>query len=121
MSHDAFRPRPPVPPPPAHRPPTFAQLQADPQTGVLRAARRSALTVLGAVLGLYLLYSLLAVAAPGLLAVRLLGDVNVGMGLGLLLGALCLAAVQWYTRRARTRIDPAAARIRASFEGEGER
>lgn len=132
MNYDAFRPRQasfphrqvapqsPVDPSPADPPPSFAQIQADPAIGRLRAARRPVVAVLATVLGLHLLNSLLATVVPDLLAVRLFGAVNAGMVLALLLTALGLAATHWYARRART-YDALAAQVRASFEREGRR
>lgn len=127
MSYDAFQPRQAFNQDrqASHQPlaapsPSFAQIQADPAIGRLRAARRPVVAVLGVVFGLYLLNSLLAVLAPGLLAVHLLGSVNVGMGLNLLLGALVLAVTQWYARHAR-RVDRLAAQVRDSVETEEQR
>ncbi|WAZ26341.1 DUF485 domain-containing protein [Streptomyces cinnabarinus] len=127
MSYDAFQPRSAsarddlaAPRPTTPPPPSFAQIQAGPAIATLRGARRPAVAVLGAVLGLYLLNPLLAVGAPGLVAVRLFGSVNVGMALSLLLGALSLTVTYWHGRRAR-RFDPLAAQVRATFEREEER
>ncbi|MCX2184589.1 DUF485 domain-containing protein [Streptomyces sp. SKN60] len=79
---------------------------------------RPIVAVLATVFGFYLLNSLLATAVPGLLAVRLLGAVNAGIGLVLLLSALSLAATHWYARHSRKH-DPLAAQVRVSFEREG--
>ncbi|MGW1364415.1 DUF485 domain-containing protein [Streptomyces chartreusis] len=127
MSYDAFQPRQASfqdrltsHQPPAAPPPSVAQIQADPAIATLRGARRPVVAVLGVVFGLYLLNSLLAAFVPGLVAVRLFGSVNVGVGLSLLLGVLSLTVTYWHGRRAR-RFDLLAAQVRASFEPEEER
>ncbi|MFI7413062.1 DUF485 domain-containing protein [Streptomyces sp. NPDC049627] len=88
----------------------------------LRAARRSRIfPVASAVLGLYLLNALLVSTARDVMAVRLVGHVNVGLGLALLQCGTTLAVCRWYARFARTSLDPLVERARAGFPARGEK
>lgn len=66
----------------------------------------------------YAAYVLLATYAPALLSIRLAGNVNVGLVLGVLqiLSTFVITAV--YLRYANRRLDPLAARVQAAVEGE---
>ncbi|WP_367325176.1 DUF485 domain-containing protein [Streptomyces sp. HUAS ZL42] len=87
----------------------------------LRAARRSRIfPVATAVLGLYLLNALLASTARDVMAIRLVGHVNLGLGLALLQCGTTLAVCRWYARYARTTLDPLVARVRAELGLRGE-
>ncbi|MER6615694.1 DUF485 domain-containing protein [Streptomyces xantholiticus] len=112
------RPRSYVGSPYAH--PPYAE--PDPPTGVerLRAERRSrVLPVAAAVVGFYLLNALLANVAGGLMAVRLVGHLNLGLALALLQCATTLLVCRWYARYARTTLDPLAESVRAGLEPRG--
>jgi uncharacterized protein DUF485 len=68
----------------------------------MRAADRRAVGVASAVVSLYLLNAVLAQVAPGVLGLTVVGTLNVGFTLALLLLAGTVGAVQWYGRHART-------------------
>jgi uncharacterized membrane protein (DUF485 family) len=88
----------------------------------LRAERRSKiLPVASAVIGFYLLNALLANAAGGLMKVRLVGHLNLGLALALLQCATTLLVCRWYARYARTTLDPLAESVRAGLEPRGRR
>ncbi|WP_406177280.1 DUF485 domain-containing protein [Streptomyces sp. NBC_00996] len=91
----------------------------------LRAARRSRIVpvpvpVAAAVVGLYLLNALLASTASDVMALRLVGHVNVGLGLALLQCGTTLAVCRWYARYARTTLDPLVESVRARLGHRGE-
>lgn len=87
----------------------------------LRAARRARIfPVAIAVIGLYLLTALLASTARDVMAIRLVGHLNVGLGLALLQCGTTLAVCRWYARYARTTLDPLVDRARAGFAPRGE-
>ncbi|GAA2234788.1 MULTISPECIES: DUF485 domain-containing protein [Kitasatospora] len=62
----------------------------------------------------YLLYVLLSSYAPGFMATRVVGHVNVALVLGLLQFASTFAIAACYARFADRRLDPSAAAIRES-------
>ncbi|MFG2822154.1 DUF485 domain-containing protein [Kitasatospora sp. NPDC048365] len=66
----------------------------------------------------YLLYVLLSSYAPGFMATKVFGHVNVALVLGLLQFASTFAIAAWYARFADRRLDPPAADIRERFSGE---
>ena len=66
----------------------------------------------------YFLYVLLAAFAPDFMAVKLLGNLNVGLVLGLGQFASTFAITILYVRWADRQFDPTAERLRASIEGE---
>ncbi|MGP4001245.1 DUF485 domain-containing protein [Streptomyces sp. 8N706] len=87
----------------------------------LRTERRSRIIpVAAAVVGFYLLNALLSNLAGGLMAVRLVGHLNVGLTLALLQCATTLLVCRWYSRYARTTLDPLAERVRAGLEPRGD-
>ncbi|KAB1139138.1 DUF485 domain-containing protein [Streptomyces luteolifulvus] len=87
----------------------------------LRAERRSTIfPVAAAVIGLYLLNALLASMAADVMAIRLVGHLNVGLGLALLQCGTTLAVCRWYARYARTSLDPLVERSRAALGYRGE-
>ncbi|WP_210987262.1 DUF485 domain-containing protein [Streptomyces sp. F63] len=103
------------------RPSVYEQLQADPRMARLRAARRRPLfRVTGTVTALYLLTALLANHARDLMGTQVAGPLNVGLLLGLAQCATAVWAALWYTRYARTELDPDADRLRAFHQGQGE-
>jgi uncharacterized membrane protein (DUF485 family) len=63
-------------------------------------------------LGWYLTYVILAAYAPGLMAVRVSGNVTVGLLLGLSQFLTTVLITVSYARFARRRVDPAAKRLR---------
>jgi uncharacterized membrane protein (DUF485 family) len=87
----------------------------------LRAARRSRIApVAVAVVGLYLLNAVLASTAADVMALRVVGHVNVGLALALLQCGTTLAVCRWYARYARTTVDPLVERARAGLGYRGE-
>jgi uncharacterized membrane protein (DUF485 family) len=66
----------------------------------------------------YLAYVLLASYAPELMATKVLGNVNVGLVVGLLQFVSTFAITTAYVRFANRHIDPAAERIRHQIEGQ---
>ncbi|MGW0773619.1 DUF485 domain-containing protein [Streptomyces sp. NPDC002835] len=86
----------------------------------MRTERRSrVLPVAAAVVGFYLLIALLTNVAGGLMAVRLIGHLNLGLTLALLQCVTTLLACRWYGRYARTTLDPLAESVRAGLEPRG--
>lgn len=95
----------------------FEQLQTDQGLQRLRAARRRPVfAVAGAVVALYVLNALLAGEARGFMAVQVAGPLNIGLILSLIQCVTTVLAVWWYTRHARTFLDPDGRRLRARFE-----
>ena len=60
----------------------------------------------------YLTYVLLAAYAPGFMAVKLFGQINIGLVLGVLQFASTVLITTWYTRFARGTLDPRVDAIR---------
>jgi uncharacterized membrane protein (DUF485 family) len=65
----------------------------------------------------YLAYVLLASYAPGFMAIKVLGNINVGLIIGLLQFVSTFAITTIYVRYADKHLDPAAERIRNKIEG----
>ena len=65
----------------------------------------------------YFLFVTVAVFAPGLMRISVLGDVNVAMCFGLLQFASTFAIAVGYRLWARRRLDPLADRLRQRLEG----
>lgn len=74
-----------------------------------------------AVLSLYLLYVLLSSYAPGLMAGKVVGNLNVALFLGLAQFAATFLAAWLYTRHANRRRDPLAEQIKEGIEQAGIR
>lgn len=60
----------------------------------------------------YLLFVLVAMYAPGFMAIKVAGDLTVGLVMGGLQFLSTFALAGWYVRYANTTLDPAAAAIR---------
>ncbi|MEV4612140.1 DUF485 domain-containing protein [Kitasatospora sp. NPDC049258] len=67
----------------------------------------------------YLLYVLLSGYAPGFMAIKLSGHVNIALALGLLQFASTFAIAAWYARYADRRLDPSASAIRERADHPG--
>lgn len=83
----------------------------------LRATHRSfvfSMTV--AFLVWYLLYVILAVYAPGFMATKVLGNVNIGIIFGLLQFVTTFTITGWYVAFANRKLDPRAASLRSDIE-----
>ena len=65
---------------------------------------------------LVLLYVLLASYAPGFMAIKVLGNINVGLIFGLLQFVSTFAITTIYVSYANRHLDPAAARLRERIE-----
>lgn len=65
----------------------------------------------------YALYVFLAAYAPGFMANKLVGNINVGLVLGLLQFVATFGVTAAYVRHADNVLDPAAESLRRSFDG----
>ncbi len=65
----------------------------------------------------YLLYVLLAAFAPDFMAIKVVGNINVGLIIGLLQFVTTCAITTSYGRFATKNLDPVSDRIRAQIEG----
>ncbi len=79
--------------------------------------RRFTFPAVAAFLLWYLAYVLLVSHARDLMATRVLGEVNLGLVIGLAQFASTFALTVGYVRYARRRLDPLAERIRERVEG----
>jgi uncharacterized membrane protein (DUF485 family) len=97
----------------------YERVQAGPEFADLRRRLRRFVFPMSAIfLVWYLAYVLLASYAPELMATKVLGNVNVGLVVGLLQFVSTFAITTAYVRFANRRIDPAAERIRHQIEGQ---
>src|SRR5690606_8689918 len=64
----------------------------------------------------YLVYVLLADYAHEFMSTKLVGNINIGLVLGLLQFVSTFAITTWYVRYANRKLDPVAEGIRASLE-----
>ncbi|QKV96206.1 DUF485 domain-containing protein [Streptomyces sp. NA02950] len=79
---------------------------ADPDLRRLRAARRRPVfTVVGVVVGLYVINALLASEVRSVMAVQVAGPLNFGLGLALFQCVTTVWAIRWYARHATTVLD----------------
>jgi uncharacterized membrane protein (DUF485 family) len=91
----------------------YEQAQASPEFRALRRRLRRFVFPMSALfLSWYLAYVLLASYARPFMAIKLLGNINVGLALGLLQFVSTFVITTLYVRFARREIDPAAAEIR---------
>jgi len=96
----------------------YQQVQATPEFGDLRRRLRRFVFPMSALfLVWYLVYVLLASYAPEFMAVKVAGNVNVGLVIGLLQFVSTFVITTVYVRFAGRTIDPAAERIRHGIEG----
>ena len=97
----------------------YEHVQAGPEFADLRSRlRRFVFPMSAAFLLWYLLFVLLASYAPGFMAVPVLGNINVGLILGLLQFVSTFAIATLYVRYANRHLDPAAERLRLRIEGD---
>ncbi len=102
-----------------HRPPgaAYEDVQASPEFRALRRRLRRFVFPMSALfLAWYLAYVLLASYAKPLMATKVVGNVNVGLVLGLLQFVSTFVITTLYVRFAGRSIDPAAERIRRHME-----
>jgi uncharacterized membrane protein (DUF485 family) len=104
--------------PPAHTAQQFLDMQASPEFQELRTRlRRFVFPMTGFFLVWYATYVLLGAFAHDFMAIRVFGNVNVGLliGLGQFLTTFVITGL--YVRFANRELDPRAAAIRAEMEG----
>ena len=100
----------------------YEAVQASPEFSSLRRRSiRFTVPLVVAVLGWYFVYVALAAFAPGFMAVSVLGEVNVGLCLGLLQFVSTFAVTTMYARWARSTLDPMVDRLREQLETDGVR
>lgn len=95
----------------------FTRAQVSPAFADLRKKHRSFVFPLAAAFLIwYLLYVVLAIYAPGFMATPVVGNVNIGIILGLLQFATTFAITGWYVAFANKTLDPRAAALRDEME-----
>jgi uncharacterized membrane protein (DUF485 family) len=93
-------------------------ISASPEFQELRHRLRSfVFPMTGLFLVWYLLYVLLASYAPSFMAIKIAGNINVGLVFGLLEFVSTFLITFLYVRFADRRLDPLAAQLRAEIEG----
>ncbi len=96
----------------------FLDMQASPEFQELRSRlRKFVFPMTGLFLAWYLLYVLLADYAQDFMATKLVGNINVGLVLGLLQFVSTFVITGLYVRFANRDIDPRATAIREQLEG----
>ena len=99
----------------------YLAMQDSPEFQDLRRRYRSwVLPVAAASLGWYFFYVLLTTYAPDFMSNKLVGNINVGLVMGLLQFVTTFAVTGAYVRHADRVLDPASTRLREQFE-EGRR
>ncbi|GAA0508653.1 hypothetical protein GCM10009545_08430 [Saccharopolyspora thermophila] len=97
---------------------TWAAAQSSPEFAALRRKLRTFVFPVSALfLAWYLVYVLLADYAHGFMSTKLVGNINVGLMLGLLQFVSTFAITTWYVRYANRNLDPVAEQIRGTVEG----
>ena len=96
----------------------WEEIATRPEFQILRHRLRSfVFPMTGLFLAWYLLYVLLASYAPSFMAIKLVGNINVGLVFGLLQFVSTFAITFLYVRFADRRLDPLAAQLRSGIEG----
>ena len=96
----------------------YQEIQASPEFVELRhRLRRFVFPMSGVFLVWYLLYVLLAAYEPEFMSIKLLGNLNVGLLIGVLQFVSTFVITTVYVRYANKHLDPAAEQIRTRFEG----
>ncbi len=85
--------------------------------GAAQRLRRFIFPVAALFLAWYLLYVLLASYAPEFMAVKVVGNINIGLLFGLLQFVSTFAITMWYVRFADKRVDPLSGAIRDELGG----
>ncbi|MFB9906496.1 DUF485 domain-containing protein [Allokutzneria oryzae] len=97
----------------------WTAMQASPEFGDLRRRlRRFVFPMTALFLGWYLLYVILADYAHGFMSIKLVGNINVGLVLGLLQFVSTFLITTLYVRHANRNLDPTAEELRRRIEGE---
>jgi uncharacterized membrane protein (DUF485 family) len=95
----------------------FQEVQQWPQFRELRRRHRSFVFPMAAAFLLwYFLYVLLADYAHDFMSTRVVGNINIGLVLGLLQFVTTFAITTWYVSYANRRLDPLAGRLRRELE-----
>ncbi len=95
----------------------YEQIQASSEFAELRSKlRRFVFPMSAAFLIWYLAYVLLASYAPGFMAIKVLGNINIGLVLGLLQFVSTFVITTIYVSYANKHLDPAAAHLRERIE-----
>ena len=96
----------------------FKEVQSTEQFQELRTRHRSFVFPLSiAFLLWYFVYVLLADYAVGFMSIKLWGNINVGLILGLLQFVSTFAITGWYVSYSNRKLDPIASEIRQEIEG----
>ncbi|MFC6088311.1 DUF485 domain-containing protein [Saccharothrix lopnurensis] len=96
----------------------WVEVQDSPDFRQLRKRLRNfVFPMAGLFLAWYLLYVLLADYAHGFMSTKVLGNINVGLILGLLQFVSTFAITTLYVRHANKNLDPTAEKIREELEG----
>jgi uncharacterized membrane protein (DUF485 family) len=95
----------------------YEQIQATPEFADLRSRlRRFVFPMSAGFLIWYLVYVLLATFAPSFMAIRVVGNINVGLIIGLLQFVSTFVITMVYVRYANKHLDPAAERLARQVE-----
>lgn len=97
---------------------SYEEVQASAEFASLRTRfRRFVFPVTGLFLAWYFLYVLLAAFAPGFMSTKVVGNINIGLILGLLQFVSTFVITMAYARWADNQFDPAAEALRDRIEG----
>jgi uncharacterized membrane protein (DUF485 family) len=100
--------------------PDWETISTSPEFQVLRHRLRSfVFPMAGLFLAWYLLYVLLATYASSFMAIKLVGNINVGLVFGLLQFVSTFLITFLYVRFADRKLDPLASQLRTEIEGTG--
>jgi uncharacterized membrane protein (DUF485 family) len=95
----------------------YEEVQASAEFADLRSRlRRFVFPMSAAFLIWYLAYVLLASYAPGFMAIKVMGNINVGLVIGLLQFVTTFVITTVYVRYANKHLDPAAEKLRERIE-----
>ncbi|TSB19826.1 DUF485 domain-containing protein [Streptomyces benahoarensis] len=104
---------------PGRAPHPYAEVQQSAEFGELRRGHRAfAFPLTIAFVLWYLVYVLLSSYAGGFMAVKVAGNVNVALVLGLAQFLTTFLIAWWYSRHAARRLDPKAEAIKNRLEGD---
>lgn len=96
----------------------YIEVQQSAEFGELRAKfRRFVFPMTALFLAWYFLYVVLATYAPSFMATKVLGNITIGLILGLLQFASTFAITMLYARWSDRELDPAAAKLAEHMEG----
>jgi uncharacterized membrane protein (DUF485 family) len=110
----------PSPPGGASEETDWETISTSPEFQVLRHRLRSfVFPMAGLFLGWYLLYVLLATYASSFMAIKLVGNINVGLVFGLLQFVSTFLITFLYVRFADRKLDPLASQLRKEIESTG--